>query len=307
MKMAFPNGIWPTMVTPFTESGDIDYSALGKMVDWYIENGSSGLFSTCQSSESFFLSLRERIELTRFVRERAGGRVPVIASGHVSYAQKDQEEELKAMADAGAEAVILISNRLAAQNEPDSVFLHRLDALLKALPEDLPLGFYECPYPYKRVLSPEVTRYCAQSGRFYFLKDTSCDMENIREKLSLLKGSPMRLYNANTATLLESLRGGAAGYSGVMANFHPRLYRWLLDHWEEEPEKAELVQDALTMCSFIELKNYPASAKANFSLFDLPVRFHTRKNPASAISDTEWAELRQMKQLTDQIGTLLKL
>ena len=48
----------------------------------------------------------------------------------------------------------------------------------------------------------------------------------------------MKLYNANTSTLLESMKYGAAGYSGVMANFHPALYAWLLENWEKEPEKA---------------------------------------------------------------------
>ena len=69
-----------------------------------------------------------------------------------------------------------------------------------------------------------------------------------------MKGSNMKLYNANTSTLLESMKYGAAGYSGVMANFHPALYAWLLENWEKEPEKAEYLQDILTPCSFIELK-----------------------------------------------------
>ena len=88
-------------------------------------------------------------------------------------------------------------------------------------------GFYECPYPYKRVLSAENIKWCADTGRFFFLKDTCCDARQIQEKLKVLKGTQLKLYNANTATLLESLRGGAAGYSGVMANFHPELYEWL--------------------------------------------------------------------------------
>ena len=52
----------------------------------------------------------------------------------------------------------------------------------------------------------------------------------------------MKLYNANTATLLESMREGAAGYSGVMANFHPELYVWLTENWKNEPEKTELLR-----------------------------------------------------------------
>ena len=44
---------------------------------------------SCQSSEIFFLSLEERIEVAKFVVERAAGRVPVVASGHISDSIED--------------------------------------------------------------------------------------------------------------------------------------------------------------------------------------------------------------------------
>lgn len=306
MKDRFSDGMWPVMVTPFLKDKAVDYQALEKVIDWYIREGSNGLFATCQSSEIFFLSLKERLELTAFVKEKAAGRVPVIASGHVSYSLEDQITELKGAAQAGADAVILISNRLAGEGESDDVFLENLKKIMDQLPESLPLGFYECPYPYKRVLSEKVTRFCAESGRFYFLKDTSCDMDNIRMKLDIMKGSNMKLYNANTATLLESLKAGAAGYSGVMANFHPGLYRWLLDNWKKEPEKAELLQGVLTMCSFIELKNYPLSAKFYMQGEGLPIQGITRKNTADHISETELLELRQLREISVKLKEMLQ-
>ncbi len=306
MSSYFPDGIWPTMVTPFDDSGEIDYPALDSMVDWYIENGSNGLFATCQSSESFFLSLKERAEVTAYIKKSVGSRIPVIASGHVSYGLEDQVKELNVIAEAGADAVILISNRLARANESDDVMLDRLDRLVARLPKEIPLGFYECPYPYKRILTQKVIRYCVESGRFYFLKDTSCDIENIREKIGILQGSRMKLYNANTATLLESLRAGAAGYSGVMGNYHPWLYRWLFDHRNTEPEKAELLQSILTMCSFIELKNYPSSAKECLHLYGVPITCQTRKNPAPSLSQTERLEVCQLKLISDYMRRVLE-
>ena len=224
MEKKFPNGMWPVMLTPLQQNGDVDYPALEELINWYIKEGSSGLFAVCQSSEMFYLSMEEREELTRFIKKAANGRVPVISSGHVSYSLHDQIQELNGIAEAGADAVILLSNRLAAANESDEVLIERLKNIMSELPENLPLGFYECPYPYKRILSPKVVEFCADSGRFYFLKDTCCDIERIRKKLEIMKGSNMKLYNANTSTLLESMKYGAAGYSGVMANFHPALY-----------------------------------------------------------------------------------
>ena len=203
-------------------------------------------------------------------------------------------------------ALIFISNRLAGTDESDEVMLNNLKSLMSEIPDDVPLGFYECPFPYKRILSKKIVEFCAESGRFYFLKDTSCDIKNIREKLEIIKGSRMKLYNANSATLLESLRAGASGYSGVMANFHPELYAWLLDNWKEHPEKAEYIQDILTMCSFIELKNYPLNAKAYLKESGFPVQLITRKNVNDNITETEISEIHQMKQLSERALEMVK-
>ncbi len=150
MMKQIPAGVWPTMITPFTESNEIDYDALERLIDWYIGHGVDGLFAVCQSSEMFFLSKEERVKLAAFVKEKAAGRVPVIASGHISDKYEDQVEELKALADTGIDALVLITNRLSSEGEPDATWKRNLEKLLKELPEETPLGFYECPFPYKK-------------------------------------------------------------------------------------------------------------------------------------------------------------
>ena len=77
MEKKFPNGMWPVMLTPLQQNGDVDYPALEELINWYIKEGSSGLFAVCQSSEMFYLSMEEREELTRFIKKAANGRVPV--------------------------------------------------------------------------------------------------------------------------------------------------------------------------------------------------------------------------------------
>ena len=301
MENRFPGGSWPVMLTPFTEDNKIDYDGLKELVDWYIKNGVSGMFAVCQSSEMFYLSLEERVKYAAKTVEFAAGRVPVIASGHVSDKIEDQITELNEIAKTGVDAVILITNRLAKEDEDDSVWIENCKKILENMDPNVPLGFYECPYPYKRLLTPETISWCASTGRFYFLKDTCCDIEGIKKKLEIMKGSNMKLYNANTSTLLESMKYGAAGYSGVMANFHPALYAWLLKNWEKEPGKAEYLQDILTPCSFIELKNYPLSAKTYLAKeIGLSIKARTRKNTADYISETELSELRQIKELSDR-------
>ena len=261
MTKEFPNGVYPVMLTPFTENNEVDYEALGKLVDWYIEKGVNGLFADCQSSEMFFLSLEERVKIGEFVKKHADGRVPVVTSGHISDSLEDQAKELTAIAGTGADAVILLTNRLAKENESDEVWLEKLKKLLEMIPKDVPLGFYECPYPYKRIISPELLKWCADTGRFYFIKDTSCDIENMKAKLEVIKGTNLKLFNANTSTLLETLELGASGYSGVMANFHPELYVKLCNIYKENPSKARKIADFLTVASLIERQVYPVNAK----------------------------------------------
>lgn len=261
MTKEFPNGVYPVMLTPFTENNEVDYEALGKLIDWYIEKGVNGLFADCQSSEMFFLSLEERVKIGEFVKKHADGRVPVVTSGHISDSLEDQAKELTAIAGTGADAVILLTNRLAKENESDEVWLENLKKLLEMIPKDVPLGFYECPYPYKRIISPELLKWCADTGRFYFIKDTSCDIENMKVKLEVIKGTNLKLFNANTSTLLETLELGASGYSGVMANFHPELYVKLCNIYKENPSKARKIADFLTVASLIERQVYPVNAK----------------------------------------------
>ena len=298
MERKFNNGVWPVMLTPFTDDNEVDYGSLEKLVNWYIENGVAGLFADCQSSEMFYLSLEERVKIASFVKEKAAGRVPVVASGHISHSLEDQAEELNAIARTGVDAVILITNLLAAEDEDDSIWLENLKKLLEKLPDDLALGFYECPYPYKRIISPELLKWCADTGRFYFIKDTSCSIDNMKKKLEQIKGSKLKLFNANSSTLLETLELGASGFSGVMANFHADLYVWLCRNYRNEPDKARTLADFLTMASLIERQVYPVNAKYAQQKMGNFGSIHTRTKDASLLDPTGKLEVDQLMRLT---------
>ena len=299
MERKFNNGVWPVMLTPFTDDNEVDYEALEKLVNWYIENGVAGLFADCQSSEMFYLSLEERVKIASFVKEKAAGRVPVVASGHISHSLEDQAEELNAIARTGVDAVILITNLLAAEDEDDIIWLENLKKLLEKLPDDLALGFYECPYPYKRIISPELLKWCADTGRFYFIKDTSCSIDNMKKKLEQIKGSKLKLFNANSSTLLETLELGASGFSGVMANFHADLYVWLCRNYRNEPDKARTLADFLTMASLIERQVYPVNAKYAQQKMGNFGSIYTRTKDASLLDPTGKLEVDQLMRITD--------
>lgn len=293
----FPGGVWPVMLTPFRPDGEVDYTALEKLVDWYIEKGSSGLFAVCQSSEMFFLSQEERIDIARAVVRRAGGRVPVIACGNIADGEQAQIDEVNRMARTGVDAVILVTSRFAAEGEDDGVWSGRCESFLREIDCAVPLGFYECPYPYKRLMSLENLQKCARTGRFYFLKDTCCDLGTIRRRLEAVRGTNLKIYNANSATLLDSLRDGVHGFSGVMANFHPELYAYLCSH--TEARDICYLQDFLTVASWAEYRFYPLNAKYYLQQFEgLPFDTHCRKPGVGELNETLRSEMGMLCELT---------
>jgi 4-hydroxy-tetrahydrodipicolinate synthase len=223
--------------------------------------GVHGLFAACQSSEVFYLSDSETVALSRFVVDMVSGRVPVVTSGHTASALSQQADQLAALAGTGVDGVILISNRLAAASEPSSVALENLAWLTERVPSGVDLGVYECPYPYKRLLSDDMVAWCAANGRYRFIKDTSCDLAVMERRVGLAGGSRLRIANANSQTLLASLRAGCSGYSGVMANVHPELYVWLWETWRREPEKAARLARYLSVAALAETLEYPVCAK----------------------------------------------
>lgn len=261
MKTRHIDGVIPVMITPFSEDGTLDYDSLERLIEWYLALGADALFAVCQSSEMNFLSLEERRTLGSFVVSKVAGRVPVVVSGHVSDDPYSQLEELSAAADTGADAIVLVSNHLDPKNRGTETFLGNLKWLLSRLPADIPLGMYECPAPYRRLLSDDELRFCADTGRFVLLKDVSCDLETIKRRVALTRGSPLAVLNANAAIAWDAMKAGSRGFNGVNTNFHPDLYKWLYAFSGPHPDLAKDVSIFLVLAALSEAFGYPVLAK----------------------------------------------
>ena len=255
------NGIVPVMLTPFTADDQIDYPALAKLIDWYLAKGVDALFAVCQSSEMQFLSLAERVELAHFVVQHVNGRIPVIASGHISDDIDAQKSELLAMAQTGIDALVLVTNHLDPRNEGSEVFYATLNTLLDTLPASLPLGLYECPAPYRRLLTDDEFTWCANSGRFVVLKDVSCDLPTVERRVRLAQGTSLSVINANAAIAWPAILAGSQGFSGVFTNFHPELYSWLWREGKNQRALADELAIFLSLGAVTETLGYPKNAK----------------------------------------------
>ena len=250
------------MLTPFRPDGKIDFPAYRKLLEYYIAEGVAGLFAVCLSSELYQLTPSERLELAREAVAVSSGRVPVVACGYLGNTEAEKLQSVFDMAALGMDAVVIPVCLLVPQEAGDEALFAAFETLL-AQTAEIRLGIYECPLPYHRLIPPQLLGRMAHLAgeRLAFLKDTCCDPAAIAGKLRACAGTSLRLYNANLTTCLESLKLGAAGYSGTSANFYPGLLAELCRCFRDDPERARELQQFFNLVQrHVEFK-YPRSAK----------------------------------------------
>jgi 4-hydroxy-tetrahydrodipicolinate synthase len=257
-----PEGLWPVMLTPLQDNNALDLSGLQVLTDMYMNAGANGLFTNCLSGEMYQLTEEERLVVIRTVVKQSNGKVPVVATGTFSPNVQTNAEFIKKVYESGAAAVILITGILAEMDEPEEVLKKRIEAIMQQT-GDVPLGLYECPVPYKRLASPQLMQWLAESGRFVYHKDTSCHTGAIEKKMQAIQGSIFGLYNADTPTALDSLERGARGISPISANFYPELFTYLLQNFRTSGRTGELEEYYAMLVVLDKLVHtfYPYSAK----------------------------------------------
>ncbi|QPH40244.1 dihydrodipicolinate synthase family protein [Pedobacter endophyticus] len=275
-------GFIPVMLTPFLNNGDIDYPAMTQLTEIYLQAGSSGLFANCLSSEMFELTDQERIQIIKHVLKVVDGAVPVVATGTFGGPIAQQADFVKKVGDLGVEAVIAITSLLADEHEADEVLNERVFQLLDQT-QDIPIGFYECPVPYKRVLKPQQLADYVATGRVIYHKDTSLDLGQIKEKLSLTDGHAFGLYDAYMVHAVDSLKAGSSGLSCIQGNYFPELIVWLCDHYNDESLKDEVVAVQQFMIDNMDVMHnvYPIVSKYFLQKRGLNISTFTRRDVGS--------------------------
>ncbi|WP_316795554.1 dihydrodipicolinate synthase family protein [Pedobacter agri] len=272
-------GFIPVMLTPFLSNGEIDYPALTQLTEIYLQAGSSGLFANCLSSEMFELSDKERIQAIKHVLKVVDGSVTVVATGTFGGAISKQADFVKEVSDLGVEAVIAITGLLANEEDSDAVFNDRVYDLLNQT-DKIPIGFYECPVPYKRVLKPEQLADFVSTGRVIYHKDTCLDLEQIKQKLKLTEGYAFGLYDAYIVHAVESLKAGSSGLSCIQGNYFPELIVWLCDHYNDGSlaDEVNAVQQFLIDNMDVMHNVYPIVSKYFLQKRGLNISTFTRRN-----------------------------
>lgn len=267
-----PEGLWPVMLTPFLDNNEIDEKGLHILTRFYIQAGANGLFANCLSGEMFQLTNEERLQVVKTVIAAAGSKIPVVASGTFGKNLQHSSEFIKRLYDTGVAAVVIITNQLVEPEEHDDILKKNIETLL-LLTDNIPLGIYECPVPYKRLLSPEMMKWLGDTGRFLYHKDTSCDPLSIKTKFRAIKNNLFSFFNADTSTALGSLQEGVAGLSPIGANLYPELYSSLIYQFNKKKNMKDIdwLSSRLTVMDTVVDLSYPFSAKYFLRQRGLPI------------------------------------
>jgi 4-hydroxy-tetrahydrodipicolinate synthase len=301
----------PVMITPFNLKAQIDLEMVEHLIDFYLDAGVKGFFANCLSSEMYSISEDERLELTRHVVRYVNGRVPVVATGSFGLTIKDKALFTQKIYDTGVDSVIMITGHFANIDEPDSTLLQRFDELF-SLTGDIPLGLYECPAPYKRIITPEILRTLLATNRLIYHKDTSCNVEQVRAKLAVTAGSRLEFYDAHTPNAVASMQMGAAGMSSISGNFYPEILVWLCDHVNDESRQEDVrwIQSELQRVDPLIHVAYPLSAKYFLQQRGIPIRTISRAHALELTPDQKqilqqihrdfqgWCERLQIRMVT---------
>ena len=269
----------PVMITPFNLKAKVDLDVVSLLVDFYLAAGVKGFFANCLSSEMFSITEDERLELTQHIVKYVDGKVPIVATGSFGLTIEDKAEFTKQIYDTGVDAVIMITGHFAKVDEGDDVLLGNFDKMFQ-LTGNIPLGMYECPAPYKRIIRPDVFKKLLSADRMVYHKDTSITHENVKAKLDILKetGNQLEFYDAHTPNAMFSLQQGAKGMSSISGNFYPEIMVWMTEN-ANDPSKQEQVtwlQSELTRVDPLIHIAYPMSAKYFLQKRGLPVRTISR-------------------------------
>jgi 4-hydroxy-tetrahydrodipicolinate synthase len=284
----------PVMITPYKQNGQIDFDGVSRLMDFYLAAGVKGFFANCASSEMYVLSPDERLALTRHVVKRVNGTMSVVSTGSFGNTAEEKAEFAKKIYHTGVNGVITITSHFAKADESDDVLIKNYEKFF-SLTDNIPIGTYECPSPYKRILTPYSFKYLLGTGRMIYHKDTTIDFDKVKAKIELSKNSKLEFYDACVANTMYSLQAGAKGMSAICGNLYPEILVWMCNN-STNPDKQEDVkytQAQLMKTEDLISQNYPLSAKYFMHKRGVPIEVISRTTPGPLTA--------QQKQVLDDV------
>ncbi|MCU7882039.1 MAG: 4-hydroxy-tetrahydrodipicolinate synthase [Candidatus Thiodiazotropha sp. (ex Lucinoma aequizonata)] len=211
------HGSMVAMITPMEEDGSLDDTALRKLVEFYIQQGSDAIVAVGTTGESSTLDEQEHCDVIRRVVEHVDGRLPVIA-GTGANSTREAIGLTQCAQAAGADACLLVTPYY---NKPtqDGLYLH-FKAVAEAV--EIPQILYNVPGRTACDMLPETTARLANIQNIIGVKEATGDLSRLHRLRELCDPS-FELYSGDDATGCEFLLKGGHGVISVTANAAPRL------------------------------------------------------------------------------------
>jgi len=208
------SGSYVALVTPFI-NGKLDETALRRMVNWQLDNGSHGLVPVGTTGESPTLSEKEHKRVVEIVVEENNGRVPVIAGAGsnnpveaLAYARHAKE--------LGADAVLCVAGYYNRPNQ-DGLYAH-FEYIAQGV--EIPMIIYNIPPRAIVDIEPKTMAKLAALKNVVGVKDATGDIARISlERLAL--GSDFSYLSGDDLASVAYNAVGGNGCISVTANVAP--------------------------------------------------------------------------------------
>ncbi len=207
------SGSLVAIVTPF-QGDEVDRAAFAELVEWQIEEGTSGIVVGGTTGESATLHVEEREALTRSALEIAGDRCPVIV-GTGTNDTRTSVELSRAAVEWGAAGLLVVTPYY---NKPTQT---GLEAHFRAVAEaaaGCPVILYDVPGRTGVTIEEGTLHRLAEVESIVGLKDATHDIERVSR---LAADTSLTILSGDDAQTLPMMANGAAGVISVTANVVP--------------------------------------------------------------------------------------
>jgi 4-hydroxy-tetrahydrodipicolinate synthase len=211
------------LVTPMTESGDVDHVAFGRLLDWHARQGTDGVVIAGTTGESPTVTAAEAAELLQIAVQRIGGRMPVIA-GTGGNSTAESVERTRAACELGVDGVLVVTPYY---NRPPQEGLYRHFSLV-ADASSVPLILYNVPSRTACDLLPETVERLSFHPQVIGIKEATGRVERGAEILRRC-GDDFLLLSGDDATCRELIGAGAQGVITVTGNVAPRMMHEMVE------------------------------------------------------------------------------
>lgn len=209
-------GVFPPIITPFTDAGELDVPALHGHIDFLIEAGVHGLIPAGSTGEAISLSLDEYHTLVRETISHTAGRVPVLA-GCSANATQQVVANCRFAEEAGADGIMITHPYYSLPDEAE-LYQHYVTV---AESVSLPIMIYNNPFTTGVDSSPELLGRLSECDTIQYVKESSLDCTRIIRILEAA-GDRLAVFSGTDNQVLEHLIVGATGWVSGAANVIPR-------------------------------------------------------------------------------------